>query len=547
MSDQSNDNRTNKNSSKLLCFNARSLKNQKTGADIAAFIQTQSADIIGVNETWLKNGMLDHEFIPRSYMVFRRDRPGRAKDRGGGVLLAVRPHLQPKRVHEFEIDPSSRCAEIVWVKIQAGNKSLLLGSAYRAPNLNAKQNEEFQSVIDKAASKMHEYDGLILMGDFNLDINWAVDPPIPCKNGLASTFLSNFLGIGLTQLITGPTRTPKNQSGKTLDLLLTDVPEIFSGVEVVAGVSDHDALRANLSLNVVRPKKPPVTVFNFNRANYDELEIELAHSLPQNFIEMNIDAAWEQWSTQFFEFLRKFVPVKKIKDRSKTIPWLDAVLTKMLAKRDKLFSAWHKIRTTSARELYAKARNDVQRAIRRAKDEYMWKLGSGPQGSKFFWKHIHAHSKAPINNTAFVDGGRTISQPQEVATLFSQSFQKNFSADFMSLSLSQDRRAPARNETQPAQLAEITVSPGEVKNLLQAIKSNAAMGPDKIPAIVLKKCCDSVSPSLAALFSLSLQTGVVPLAWKEANVTPVHKDGDKTKVDNYRPISVTSLPGKVLE
>jgi hypothetical protein len=48
-STQINANDTNKNAPKLLCFNARSLKNAKTGADIAAFMQTHSADIVGIN------------------------------------------------------------------------------------------------------------------------------------------------------------------------------------------------------------------------------------------------------------------------------------------------------------------------------------------------------------------------------------------------------------------------------------------------------------------------------------------------------------------
>jgi hypothetical protein len=109
------------------------------------------------------------------------------------------------------------------------------------------------------------------------------------------------------------------------------------------------------------------------------------------------------------------------------------------------------------------------------------------------------------------------------------------------------RRASTANETQPAQLAEIKISPGEVKNLLQTIKLNAAMGPDKIPAIVLNKCSASLSISLAALFTLSLNTGELPHEWKIANVTPIHKDGDTTNVKNYRPISVTSLVGKALE
>lgn len=51
-----------------------------------------------------------------------------------------------------------------------------------------------------------------------------------------------YSGIGLTQTHKRVTAT----SGKTLNLLLTDVPEIFSGTEVVAAVSDHDILLADL-------------------------------------------------------------------------------------------------------------------------------------------------------------------------------------------------------------------------------------------------------------------------------------------------------------
>jgi hypothetical protein len=74
-------NDTNKNAPKLLFFNARSLKNAKTGADITAFMQTHSAYIMGINETWLKEGMRDHEFVSNSYRVFRKDRH---EVKGGG-------------------------------------------------------------------------------------------------------------------------------------------------------------------------------------------------------------------------------------------------------------------------------------------------------------------------------------------------------------------------------------------------------------------------------------------------------------------------------
>jgi len=40
---------------------------------------------------------------------------------------------------------------------------------------------------------------------------------------------------------------------------------------------------------------------------------------------------------------------------------------------------------------------------------------------------------------------------------------------------------------------------------------------------------------------------VVPEEWRIANVTPVFKKGKKEDPGNYMPVSLTSIPGKMLE
>src|SRR3981081_1021742 len=42
-------------------------------------------------------------------------------------------------------------------------------------------------------------------------------------------------------------------------------------------------------------------------------------------------------------------------------------------------------------------------------------------------------------------------------------------------------------------------------------------------------------------------TGIVPQDWKDAIVSPLHKKGSKDKPENYRPVSLTSIVGKMLE
>ena len=53
--------------------------------------------------------------------------------------------------------------------------------------------------------------------------------------------------------------------------------------------------------------------------------------------------------------------------------------------------------------------------------------------------------------------------------------------------------------------------------------------------------------SLCMMFNTLLKTACLPEEWKEANVTPVHKNNSKELALNYRPISLLCLVNKVLE
>ena len=46
---------------------------------------------------------------------------------------------------------------------------------------------------------------------------------------------------------------------------------------------------------------------------------------------------------------------------------------------------------------------------------------------------------------------------------------------------------------------------------------------------------------------MSLQEGIVPLEWKEANIIPLFKKGSRNKSVNYRQVSLTSVMCKLLE
>jgi len=52
---------------------------------------------------------------------------------------------------------------------------------------------------------------------------------------------------------------------------------------------------------------------------------------------------------------------------------------------------------------------------------------------------------------------------------------------------------------------------------------------------------------LSLIFKTSFESGILPQEWKSANVVPIFKKGARNDRANYRPVSLTSVPCKVME
>lgn len=84
-------------------------------------------------------------------------------------------------------------------------------------------------------------------------------------------------------------------------------------------------------------------------------------------------------------------------------------------------------------------------------------------------------------------------------------------------------------------------------NQLTSLNSQKASGPDGIPPLFLKENATQIAPILTDIYQDSINNGVVPAKWKEANVCAIFKKGKKSDLVNYRPISLTCVASKILE
>ena len=72
----------------------------------------------------------------------------------------------------------------------------------------------------------------------------------------------------------------------------------------------------------------------------------------------------------------------------------------------------------------------------------------------------------------------------------------------------------------------------EICTLLTSFK-NKKSSLNIIPIIVLKQICHIIGPLIAELFNQSIAEGVFPEILKLGRVTPLHKAGVKTSVNNF--------------
>ena len=96
-------------------------------------------------------------------------------------------------------------------------------------------------------------------------------------------------------------------------------------------------------------------------------------------------------------------------------------------------------------------------------------------------------------------------------------------------------------------LTGFSISDEKILNIIRSLNPNKAHGWDDISVRMIKICDDALLLPLRLIFESCMTQGVFPEVWKQANVVPIHKKNSKSLKNNYRPISLFPIFGKILE
>ena len=242
------------------------------------------------------------------------------------------------------------------------------------------------------------------------------------------------------------------------------------------------------------------------------------------------------------------IPNKLVTIRKNDQPWFTGHLRQLIRKRKRLHTKAKHQNTNESWAAYRKHRNLTINEVRKAKQLYYEnladKIDHNTLNIKDWWKtsKLLLNSSTSSSIPPLIHNDNFIENDKDKANFFNKYFKDQSKLDDRNLN-----PIDINNENTYPPLSSIRIQEIDVKDVLLSLDPSKSSGPDEISPRVLKEGASELSKPLCKLFNLSLTKQKFPRPWKDANVTPIHKKDSKNVVNNYRPISLLSCIGKVME
>lgn len=511
-------------------------------------------DVIILNETWLNNSFMDAELFTCYYNVYRRDRetsPLQRKKGGGGVLVAISKKIKSCNLKMYESD-----CEDLWIEIDVlvdkKIEKLLLCTVYFPPPV---LREHFEHFCNHASSILSKYNLTLICGDFNQsNIDWIGTPGSPLTPKInTSCATSNDLleFMSLNQLSQHNYIT--NRNGKTLDLILTNMPinNILSSTEPLSKIDvHHPALIFHASFNYSSHKlqtNKDSFKNNFYKADYNSICDYLSRTdWPTEFSTCtSVDSMVDRFYQILNVAIKKFVPISSTAPR-KTPVWYTKELKMLLKEKNKYRVRFKKYKNPLDNLSFNSLKKRCDILITQCYNKYIELIEKSVNSNpKLFFTYIKQKNK---NSASFPSSlnydNTTVSSGPGICNTLAAYFSTSYSIDEAEFEF--DNQAGTSCMVSYS-LSNLSFSEGQVLQRLKSLDRNKGAGADGIPSIFVVNCAKQLSSPLTSIFNTSLALGMFPSVWKTGLIVPIHKSGDINNATNYRPITILSVFAKLLE
>ncbi|XP_063923008.1 uncharacterized protein LOC135137316 [Zophobas morio] len=458
---------------------------------------------LNINIVKSKDDVLSSEYFSSMFNVFRANKKGR----GRGVLLAVKSHLSSK---QLKLTSPVTDADLIGVKVHICYEEIF-------------EYLEHESLISEKT---------LIVCDFNI--------PQYYNQMMQKENQQN--------LVT-------NAKGRLLDLILCSkdlkCTVMQSNTPVVDEDAHHPALSiilqvpaANLkelSFNFSRIK----TKYNFRKGNYIELYRYLNNTdWSQLLVIKDVNVACDYFYSIIYDLLDRFIPKTPINTTTYYPVWYTPSIIGYIKRKRQLWKRYKKNKFDRVLSQINDLRRLIKKEIKVAYINFMVSAETNiKQDPKNVWAYINQKKNVSSIPGHVFNKGIELTDPQEIVNHFAIHFSDVFSSD----NICDSFPVCDRESDIVSVLHNFVINTCDILDAVKKVSSNFTMGPDNVPAFLVKDCISCLCEPLCYLFNLIIAEAAYPNKWKSTKVIPVFKSGVRNNIENYRPIAIVSNFSKIFE
>eukprot|EP00794_Sanderia_malayensis_P004136 gene4136-4689_t len=511
---------------------------------IEMLLHYSKLDILALTETHLNWKTSDKEISVNGYQLERFDRE---KKSGGGSLLYYKSCLTVTPIKEIN---EVKEIESAWIELTLHSQKFLIGSVYRPPTDMA-FIDNFSKILNYLWSKRKN---ILILGDFNSDLlsKDSSKQTTPTGKKLKQVLKA----FNFHNLIKEPTRI--TESSETLIDLIVVSDNIRNSNRVTKSgtfepaFSDHKLVYCVLNIQKIHSKPQLKYIKDRKRFNEEKFR-ETLDKVPWWVISSfeDIDDAVYCWETMYKDVLNEFISNRLAKTRQNNLPWVNREIKKAMNLRYKTLLKWQRNRSNNKlREEYKVLRNKINIMLRKAEAEYWKDQFNKSNSSREFWQIVNKmKGKSKTNNIQALknDDGDLVTEDSEKAELLNNHFAdvgKKLASNFSNQNDDNFIKHISRvTPTCESFKSDIVYLAHQVTTL----NPHKSMGADEIAPREVKAANHSILEGLKIVIDKSFEDSKFPQAWKIAKLKSAFKKGSNVERENYRPLSLLSVPSKIQE
>ena len=288
---------------------------------------------------------------------------------------------------------------------------------------------------------------------------------------------------------------------------------------------------------------------SYRRYNKDTFLLNLLAANGDRFYRSNNpDEMWDIMENHIVRQANAQCPIRNFRVKAQREPWITNEAIEAIKDKDRLLKKAKRTRSEQDWEIARRARNHKGRDMENLRADYLKREQEAFAGDpKRFWANISSifPSKKGRTNKIWLkdhDNNREIESIQTAN--FINSYFTNIGPK---LAEKFNKEWEYFGVKERKVIGDIATNIEEVNKLCRDINTMKSSGKDKLSSRLYKDAFAVLWIQLVHLFNCSLTTGKFPNKWKVAKIILLIKGGALESVNNYRPVSLLPIPGKLLE